>query len=47
MDRFQQIISKSSIMLDRMDLNDWMILACIVFVMSFFCLRGFGSRHDY
>lgn len=42
-----RISGRMSGILGRMDLNDWLILACFVVVFGLLCLRGFGSRTDY
>lgn len=31
----------------RLDLQDWAVLAAVLIVAGFFCLRGYGSRKDY
>ena len=44
MHRFLRYLTNT---IDRMDMQDWVLVLFAMIIVGFICMRGFGSRSNY
>jgi len=44
---FHEFYSSLFTRIERLDFQQYALLVIVIVAFGFYCLRGFGSRHDY